>query len=520
MKNRRASTILLLTIIVTGSGYAAPSVSKHEPDFSLTISTDKSTITAQDNPGVLVDVKEKNISDHIVNIGREGGPERWYRMTVLLDGSPAKLTAEGKESLLPKPYNPNVPLVGSVFFGTLKPGKTRDFEVPLSLYFDFSTPGDYEITFARGTDPGQPDNVEVKSNTITVTVVAPENSPAGGSGPGSSSNGSGANGTSVTGGRGASAVGPTPNSAALAKLEAAMKKRKPEFSLSIAADSAATKAYPALHRVRVTYTNVSSRIWLNRFRAQTKNMYNMVVTRAGVPVAELPAMKELAQFRKDSLASSYIFHPSSLRPGQSMTTSLDVSDYYDMSQPGTYEITVTRLTQPRFPQASSLVRSNTITITVPERTTEAENPPRPEAQFMLNLSRLHPYAAPPPSMLKVEMLNTSNRVIRMAYCWTFMGMYNLVVTRDGTPVPPSEDMLYVQKMRSAVTCNGNDTIVKIQPGDSRVEEIPIENYYDVSRPGVYEIYVTRESRPYYPTKSVLVESNAISFEVPASSAPQ
>ena len=67
------------------------------------------------------------------------------------------------------------------FFYTIMPGKTRVFEVPLSAFFDLSTPGKYEITFSRGTDSrgayGRgPDNVDVKSNTITITVL-PAGSP-------------------------------------------------------------------------------------------------------------------------------------------------------------------------------------------------------------------------------------------------------------------------------------------------------------------------------------------------------
>ncbi len=62
---------------------------------------------------------------------------------------------------------------GSVGFWTIQPGHAQTFHVELSLYFDFGTPGKYEITFSRGTDPGQPDNVDVKSNTVTLTVLPP-----------------------------------------------------------------------------------------------------------------------------------------------------------------------------------------------------------------------------------------------------------------------------------------------------------------------------------------------------------
>jgi hypothetical protein len=42
-----------------------------------------------------------------------------------------------------------------------------------------------------------------------------------------------------------------------------------------------------------------------------------------------------------------------------------------MSDPGTYEVTVSRETDPDHPDRSVTVKSNTITITVPEPETEA-----------------------------------------------------------------------------------------------------------------------------------------------------
>ncbi|HTW45929.1 MAG TPA: hypothetical protein VMD58_10315 [Acidobacteriaceae bacterium] len=449
-------------------------------------------------------------------------PAFWYKMDVILDGSPAPFTK--LYTRLHEKRDPNAPVIFDSFLGTLKPGQSQNFSVTVSDYFDFSTPGHYEITFSRGTDPGQPDNAVVQSNTITITVI-PANTPA----PESTNPSPFPNASETTP---SSIVGPSPTTVSHGTSNpstptttpavsiVAVVKPEPAFTLNIEADPATARTYPALHRVLVTLTNVSSSILVNQFHTESLNMYNMVVLRNGIPAPETDAMKALAQYRKVDRFPA-IRHPFVLYPGQTYTTSLDVSDYYDMSQPGTYQITITRQSLPLNPAYSTLVRSNSITTTVPPQTAasqSAETMPKPQPRFDLNISPEDPYAPVPPVMVRVEMENTSNSVIRIAKCWTFMGMYDLQVTRDGQPVPPTEEMLQLQKARAAVTCPRNDTLIEIKPGDSYAEDIPIGNFYDVSKPGVYQVYVTRQTYPWDPQKSILVQSNPISFQVPVSSA--
>jgi hypothetical protein len=170
-------TIFALSTLV-GTACAAPPPARHAPDFTIIISTEAGTFTAQNGPIVVsVVAVEKNISTHIVDITRTRNPDESYEMTVTLDGRPAPLTDEYKRKLAPKPYDPNELIMGDTFIGALKPDQSAKFIIPLSDYFDFSAPGRYEITFSRGTDEGKPDSVEVKSNTITITVL-PADEPA------------------------------------------------------------------------------------------------------------------------------------------------------------------------------------------------------------------------------------------------------------------------------------------------------------------------------------------------------
>ncbi len=95
-------------------------------------------------------------------------------MVVLFDNKPAETTNEYRRIF--SPPKEGALLTTDWAFWTIKPRHSQTFYVELSLYFDFSKSGSYKITFIRGTDPGQPDSVDVKSNTITITVL-PANNP-------------------------------------------------------------------------------------------------------------------------------------------------------------------------------------------------------------------------------------------------------------------------------------------------------------------------------------------------------
>ncbi len=172
-----SSTIGAASQNPAGSSNVAHQTRKPKPDFTLTISTEDKTVKAQKDMDIFVSIKEKNISRHIVNATKPQDPGKWYTMRVLLDGHPAPITQRYREILDPKPVKvgPNVMEAGSDGFPfTINPGKSKTFEITLDAFFDLNTPGKYEITFSRGTDSGQPYNVDVKSNTITITVLPPD----------------------------------------------------------------------------------------------------------------------------------------------------------------------------------------------------------------------------------------------------------------------------------------------------------------------------------------------------------
>ncbi len=101
-------TMLLVAVSLAGGGHAVAQAIKHEPDFTLTISTDDRRVLAQKDMDISVKVTEKNISSHTVNAGRPKDPGDWYAMSVLLDGHPAPITERYREILNPEKSGPNV----------------------------------------------------------------------------------------------------------------------------------------------------------------------------------------------------------------------------------------------------------------------------------------------------------------------------------------------------------------------------------------------------------------------------
>lgn len=293
------------------------------------------------------------------------------------------------------------------------------------------------------------------------------------------------------------------------------QKPSPTFTLSIAEDRNASATQPGLDRVLVKLTHIGPGVELEKFHPEALGMYNMIVLRDGRPAKETSALKALRNYRK---ADPYptIDNPKALKPGESWITPIDISGYFDMTTPGSYQVTITRESIPMNPAYSTLVSSNTITIVAPS--SSGDEPPnlseRPRPRFTLAIEPSDPDNWPgPPVVIDVDRENTSGQTIREAKCWTFMGMYNLVVTRDGEPIVENHQMKQLKRNRSAVDCNGNETLIEIAPGESDSEEIPVSNFFDVSIPGSYVVSVTRETDPWNPAKSILVESNTISFIV-------
>ena len=163
--------MFLVGLAFVGSGYAASPAKKPTRDFSLTISAKDRVVKIQNDMDISINVRVRNTSLHTVAAGRWfGDPGVCYRIDVLRNGHPAPMTEDYRDLLTPEKSDPGVVWTGSFFFVPIKPFRSRTFEIPLTRYFELNAPGKYEIAFTAGSDPGQPDNVDIRSNTITLTV--------------------------------------------------------------------------------------------------------------------------------------------------------------------------------------------------------------------------------------------------------------------------------------------------------------------------------------------------------------
>lgn len=145
------------------------------------------------------------------------------------------------------------------------------------------------------------------------------------------------------------------------------ERPKPAFTLAIEDDKTLPDDYPVgYHRLLLKYTNVSDAPEDAQFIDFER--LNMIVLCDGAPAKETALMQQEEKYRDDLASGQAIGRaemPRELKPGESVTVPLYISDYFDTSKPGTYTITVNEETFPHDLAKSVTVWSNTITIVVP-----------------------------------------------------------------------------------------------------------------------------------------------------------
>jgi hypothetical protein len=130
--------------------------------FTITVSADKPHVNVGD--GVLLNIVMTNTSDQEVDCTRNwsNALDRNYKYEVLDEyGQPMPQIVRNH----PAPFRLS-PCV-------IKPGETAKSGGLISILYDFSRPGKYTIQVSRGIQDDPSDEL-VKSNIITITVVAPE----------------------------------------------------------------------------------------------------------------------------------------------------------------------------------------------------------------------------------------------------------------------------------------------------------------------------------------------------------
>jgi len=165
---------------------------------------------------------------------------------------------------------------------------------------------------------------------------------------------------------------------------------EPTFALHIEETHQYDGMSPRAHVIEVQYTNISS-VPQKDDCAVTPWVYKTIVLRDGLPLERIKQPKAQPEnppqssednngryrIRVQAMDAGCRGSFDSIPPGKSVKFPLWATERYDMSQPGTYEITVTRDMDPHplVKDHGPTVKSNTLTIVVSPP--DNSSPPQP-----------------------------------------------------------------------------------------------------------------------------------------------
>ncbi|MGA7523942.1 MAG: hypothetical protein WBW84_15935 [Acidobacteriaceae bacterium] len=121
---------------------------------------------------------------------------------------------------------------------------------------------------------------------------------------------------------------------------------------------------PGNYAVLVTEKNISdAEIWGSGC-TNFEDWLNLIVLYDGVRMPMTDAVKSLNRARQAQGRCGADFGDWKIGPGDEHPYDLDITRFYNMRKAGTYTITVTKETASQYPEMSTTVKSNTITIVV------------------------------------------------------------------------------------------------------------------------------------------------------------
>lgn len=145
----------------------------------------------------------------------------------------------------------------------------------------------------------------------------------------------------------------------------------------------------------------------------------------------------------------------------------------------------------------------------------AQTPEKPAPPFTLTISELHGVFGPSLDRLYVEVKNICNEKLVEPGCVETTGYFTVTVLYNGSPLEEKDAAArHRSETQQAQNCTLTLGNIGIEPGDSRMHWVSLAAKYDVSRPGTYEVTVSRETDPDHPDKSVMVKSNTLTVIVP------
>ncbi|MGD0892386.1 MAG: hypothetical protein ABR923_12725 [Terracidiphilus sp.] len=138
---------------------------------------------------------------------------------------------------------------------------------------------------------------------------------------------------------------------------------KPRFSLVIFYSNLGGSTY---HDLRVVETNTSNDSIFEHGCLEFKGVFRISILYNGSPLKE---RDETARKKREVDARSGYCRAMDaiIGPGESWERYLAFGSDYPMTEPGTYEITVSRDSDLEHPEKGVTIKSNTVTVVVPEQ---------------------------------------------------------------------------------------------------------------------------------------------------------
>jgi hypothetical protein len=146
------------------------------------------------------------------------------------------------------------------------------------------------------------------------------------------------------------------------------EERAAGFKLTVSVLEGPGKEFPdSIQVLIVKLTNISNMVIREDACSAFGGLYKLLVVRDGVQIEEKDEIRKEREARETEEAKGGMFCVGSVRsralkPGDSW----DDRIYYDPVAPGRYEFTVEERAFPRGPEESVTVRSNSVTVIVPD----------------------------------------------------------------------------------------------------------------------------------------------------------
>ena len=144
---------------------------------------------------------------------------------------------------------------------------------------------------------------------------------------------------------------------------------EPQFTLTISEYHG--EFGPAFDRIIVKETNISKTVIYDPGCQESRGWITLSVLYNGVPLEERDAARRLHWEKHYSEYCTSGGGVIGIKPGKYKEYFMSVAFKYDVSRPGTYDVTASMESDPNHPEKSVTVKSNTITVVVPEPGAEA-----------------------------------------------------------------------------------------------------------------------------------------------------